>query len=903
MRSSAIRCLCHGMATTLLLACAALPASGQTPTGSFTGVVSDGTNMPLAGVEVVSLATNTGYRYATLSDENGRYWLLGLSPGVYDLRALRIGFAETRIKAVVLSVGSTVTVDFTLDQEAIELAGLSVVTGARLVETTQSDVSYTISQAQITKIPEESREFMDLARLAPGATTADQNGLAIPSTSIGALNAFNTGILVDGGNLTVANVNEQAGSIPLLAIQEFEVLTSSYSAEYGQAASGIVNAVTRSGTNQLTTEGFALYRNRRLNALGEFETEKPDFSRTHFGAAVGGPIDRDRTHAFVAFERKVESLFTSVFTGGVFPEIEGTFDAPRTQNLLFGRVDHRVGEDGLATLRYAGDYSEQLTDFGANSACADIGASPISAEEFGVDIGRRMHSLLGSYRAGVGRTGLSETRIHVLRRTEDRARLTIDPAQVRPSGCTGGNFWAWEGQTWRVEAKQDFSVVTSEGLGTHKLKVGAMASWVETAGVDNNLVNGMFIYGSDAAPALPFVYVRNLAPEAWNSSSWQLAGYLQDEWTPTRSLTVQLGLRYDFETNASNAGLVSPNAESLPFVSSDPRPADYNNFSPRIGVAWSPGLDSRTVVRGGFGIFYNQFMQWLAQLETSNIVTGVATSPGTTDPSQITFDPSAPPNATVSENGLQAPLTRQFSLGVERAFLNDLVVRVDGMLVQGRYQPIFRQLQTRPVARYPEYGANVWQLSNRGEAEAKMLILRASKRFGRGSIDVHYTLSDRRTTNESWIEDVPQTDPNSLDFSSEMGPAGWDERHRIVALVDVPFPLGVQVAAKSIYSSARPFNAVTGTDDNQDGRANDRPVGEGRNARRGADFLTIDLGIRRGLFVGRNQFDLIVNVYNVLNRTNFVPQSFVGNLSSDLFGQPFGAYPKAQVEIGVQLRR
>ncbi len=140
--------------------------------------------------------------------------------------------------------------------------------------------------------------------------------------------------------------------------------------------------------------------------------------------------------------------------------------------------------------------------------------------------------------------------------------------------------------------------------------------------------------------------------------------------------------------------------------------------------------------------------------------------------------------------------------------------------------------------------------------------------------------------------------------SIHRGPAGWDERHRLVALADIEVGYGVQAALKTIYSSGRPFNAVTGEDDNLDRNpSNDRPPGEGRNARRGPDFFSIDFGIRRAMTVGQGQFALTMNVYNALNRTNLLPQSVVGNLSSENFGQALTAYPKRQVEIGVQLRR
>ncbi|NNL47953.1 MAG: hypothetical protein HKO76_06265, partial [Acidimicrobiia bacterium] len=168
---------------------------------------------------------------------------------------------------------------------------------------------------------------------------------------------------------------------------------------------------------------------------------------------------------------------------------------------------------------------------------------------------------------------------------------------------------------------------------------------------------------------------------------------------------------------------------------------------------------------------------------------------------------------------------------------------------------------------------------------------------------VHYTLGERKTTNDWWFNASAQNDPNSEDFSGEMGPAAWDERHRVVGLAQTELPLGFNVFFKGVYASARPFNAVTGSDENGDLRFNDRPSGEGRNARRGPDYLTLDVALTRGFRVSASDLELVLNVYNATNRTNLRAQSVVGDLSSTAFGEAFGAYPKRQLEIGVRTRR
>jgi len=256
-------------------------------------------------------------------------------------------------------------------------------------------------------------------------------------------------------------------------------------------------------------------------------------------------------------------------------------------------------------------------------------------------------------------------------------------------------------------------------------------------------------------------------------------------------------------------------------------------------------------------------------------------------------DQVVPPGYTVLGDDLEAPHSRQFSLGFERVLPGNVVLSLDGMYVLGRNLPIKRKLV--------DY--NLDQILNVGEAEATILQVRLRKAFAMGRLDVHYTYGNRKATNDSWLDYSPQVDPGSQDFSGEMGPASWDERHRLVGWVDARLPADFVVGLKAIYASARPYNAVTGGDENGDGLPNDRPHGEGQNARRSFDdYSTVDVGISKWFRVGAGQFALTFNIYNLFNRTNYDAKSIVGNLQSDLFGQPLAALSKRQIELGIQAK-
>jgi outer membrane receptor protein involved in Fe transport len=680
------------------------------------------------------------------------------------------------------------------------------------------------------------------------------------------------------------------------------VVTSTYAAEFGQAASGAVNVATRRGTNHLTAEAFGLYRGRGLNATGAFESAKPDYTRTHWGAAVGGPITRDRTHFFLAGERRAENAFATIDTRGLFPTEEGTFKTPFTDNLLFGRLDHRIGNAHQLTLRYLGEILHQVADVGESRFCAALGGGGLGAYEQGVTRRRRMHSALLLDRWAITSETFNEARLHVVGYAEEREPISAGGTRVYPSLCAGSNLVDARLRNLRAEFRDDLSTVLAGASGTHRLKFGGLVSWLSPSQRTAIIPRGAFIFQTDTSSSPAFALIgigvnRLVAPEV------QLGAYVQDDWNPAPTLTLNVGLRYDLETNGTHQDFVSPVAGTLPFVRTGPRPLDGDNLAPRLGFTWAPAAAGGTVVRGGFGIFYDQALSYLIALEGSTAKIALVPNPGTTDASQIVLDPAqVPESPTVLGREMRTPFTRQLSLGLERVGPAGIVARVDGILVWGRNLPITRQLNTFDSTgnfRFPQY-ASVIQTLNRGEALAKLLLIQATKSFGSGWVDLSYTLADRKTTSDVWFQRVPQVDPGDEDFSSELGPAAWDERHRLVGLAGVGLPWGFDLTVKTVYASGRPYTAVTGTDDNGDLILNDRAPGEGRNARRGPDFFVVDLGLTRPFQVGSATVRPRVNAYNLFNRTNLSPSSVAGNLQSPYFGQALGALPRRQVELGLE---
>lgn len=876
--------------------------AAQAPTAAVTGLVRDSTTRPLSGVQVQATDLATGYVYRAVSEMDGRYWLRGLPPGRYELTADRIGLRGTTVRQE-LHVGRTSEIHFTLSQAAVELEPIRVEVAGPLVETTRSEISFAVDGTRIDQLPEESRHFMDLAQLVPGATrgTRDTGGppqFATSGSSVGALNRGSLGVLVDGADFTEGLFGDLGGSLPLLAIREFEVIQSQYSADLGRAASGVVNIVTRRGSNESRARAFALFRHRSLNARGAFEDEKPDFERWHWGVSASGPITVDRTHVFLAFERRAQNAFSTVTTGGAFPEYEGTFRTPFTDNLIFARLDHRMSDAHQLTLRYSGELGSRL-----------LGVGGIRAPEYGQHNTLDLHSGLLTHRWTGGDAWLNEARLHVMNQRREQLRSASDgPTFVYPDLVRGPHQAEERSRSLRVELRDDLSTLVTGPAGTHRLRWGAHLSWLHTEASSSFYENGLFRFAenTDTLPAFAQVSFRDPAVSL-DASNMQIAFYVQDEWSPAPALTLELGLRYDLETNGTNQDYVSPFAGQLPFVLTSPRPIDTDNVAPRIGIAWDPWSDGGTVVRGGFGIFYDaQVAGPLLALErSSGVPLAQIRNPGTTDVGALEINPDTVPPIVWASAEIETPMTRQFSAGVEHLFPGGLIVRLDGLYIQGRN--LLLQRNVNPLGadgrRFPEFSRTTL-LESEGRAQARMLLLRLSKTFRRGWIDFGYTLADRRNTNDTWGGPlVPQTDPDRLDIDREWGPAAWDERHRLVATAGIDLPGGMTLVAKTVYASGRPFTAVVAGDPNGDQDfANDRPAGEERNARRGPDYFRTDLGLTwMGPFPTGARPSLLVNVYNVFNRTIGVPESVQGVLESPLFGQPTAAFPPRQIEVGIRI--
>src|SRR3989441_4510029 len=335
--------LVRGAVLMLWLTFSPSPASAQN--AQITGVVKDSSGGVVPGVTVTGRNAESGFTRVAVTEGNGEYRLPSLPPGRYAVTAELSGFNTETRPDIVLVIEQTANIAFTLKPAAV--AETVVATAeSPIVDMTRSDVSTAVSTQQIQDLPVASRRWIDLPMLTPGTSQDNIRGFFYRgNVNIGAgTREYSNGFSVDGVNNTWVEMGEPRQNFAMDAIQEFKVSTSNYKAEYGLATGGVVSVVTKSGTNQIHGSGLLFFRDASITAKELFQTATPDYRRYQYGGTVGGPIVKDRTHFFFAYEGTDENQFFTVNARGLWPQYEGTFKSAQERWTYNARVDHQLGQ-------------------------------------------------------------------------------------------------------------------------------------------------------------------------------------------------------------------------------------------------------------------------------------------------------------------------------------------------------------------------------------------------------------------------------------------------------------------------------------------------------------------------------------------------------------------------------
>ncbi len=734
-------------------------ALGQVTTATISGTVSDSTGAVIPGATVTVRNVETGISRTVTTSTEGRYAALQLGLGGYVVTAETAGF-QTMVRAgITLTVGREAVVNMTMQVGAV--AETVTVTGeAPLVETTNSAVTSLVEGGTIREIPLNGRSFDQLVLLQPGVFLARPAAGGVPgfaqSTawfSVAGSRPTQSITLLDGTNINSFFYRAGSGvggrNLGVDAIREFRLLTNNYSAEYGRTNGAVINVVTRSGGNALHGSAFEFLRNAALDAKNFFDDPNeptPHFVRNQFGGSIGGPIVQDRTFFFGVYEGLRDRLgvtrvafipsmaarqgilpnktvtvdpvvepFLALFPVPNGPEIGGgvqqhttSATQPTTQNFFQVRLDHQLSDNHSLFGRYTQDRgnmsdpynSSPLPDFGGPKT-ADS-ASYFTTLQWTAILSP---TLLNSFRFSntrIGHQGNGAEEPEILRFVPEYKRIGL--INIGGVGRFGTGSFANNTDTLRNSFQFSDDVTISRG--DHTIKIGALHERFRDRWFYEYLVTGEYTFATLETfldnDARTF---RGAIPGADPRANWRqslYAFYLQDDWRLNQRLTLNLGIRYEFQTQATNArerfdglfGVVEDPVNDVccsvvkhPFRDNP----TLGNIAPRFGIAWDVFGNGQTAVRGGFGIAYEPvlahlFTFWTQfQPLTTNVVTF---SPPFPNPF-VNGIPSSPIVSSVDEpndyNATAGPSTMQFNLNVQHQLPGQIALQIGYVGSLGRH--------------------------------------------------------------------------------------------------------------------------------------------------------------------------------------------------------------------------
>jgi outer membrane receptor protein involved in Fe transport len=808
----------------------------QVGDAELAGVVTDPSGSPVAGARVSLTNEESGTQHAVVADTEGRFLIPALAPGKYTLKTEAPGFRVANITGIVLNTGTHLDKNVSLTVGNVQ-EQITVTAEAPPVDTSNAQVSGVVTQVQMDTLPVNTRQYLNLALLMPG-TTQDASRTFYNNVQIGGGGRFYAnGFTVDGVTNTWAEQGEPRQNFPEGSVQEFRVNTNQFKAEQGLAMGGVVNVVTKSGTNAFHGEVFEYFRDSALNHDNKFteqafqsagQTGKAPFERNQFGGGVGGPIVKNRTHFYAAFERtEVDDSFI-IFAAGshqFYSSNEGVIDKPSHDQMFNLRVDHQISDAQHVFARYSQEWNKQTWQGcggTVESNCYDgqiprhsfvaghtWTAKPTLVNEF------RFQYALSSYLLGPSGQPIFTT----LGQYPASRLAQLQTVYSFPSFRYGQGYGEL-GTEKRWEFKDDVSYIR----GKHTLKFGFDYSHIPFA--DDTVINyqGTWTFATDqlfnpkdpatiAALTKPTQYTAAIPGQYTSVPISQYSAYIQDDWKVTPRFTLNLGLRWDKEVGSYNED-VNPTSfpVPIPYLGNPKDRGQNHNFGPRFGFAWDIAGDAKNVIRGGFGIYYNNIQTLLNFPENRNIsqCNVLITNPSYPDPfggkSPSAFCSSAAPTVTVLDKHFAMPYSEQFTLGYSREIVHDFSIHVDGV-----YMHTLKDWRTMDV-NYPDATgarplpafARILDHESIGQYKYRGMYVRAEKRFAkRYQFLVSYTLASNR-------DDNPQAQvTNQANYNLDWGPANIDRRHALVASASTYLPWKFNLGIIWQARSSLPFSAFS----------------------------------------------------------------------------------------------
>lgn len=929
-----------------------VPVAGYAQEASIIGTVTDSSGGVVPGVTVTAVHEATGNTFEAVTDERGGY-RLAVRVGDYRLTANLPGFTTVTLTGVKVLVGQQIVSNVQMVPSGLQ-ESVTVTGEAPLLDTTQSDLGGNIDPRQMEELPVNGRNWVDLTMLAPGsrANAVNETPVVRNSNSAGTFQ-----LNVDGQQITQTVAGDFGQPrFSRDAIAEFEFVSSRFDATQGRSAGLQVNAVTKSGTNAYTGTLSGYFRDDRFNAADFIQNRVLPYSNQQLSGTFGGPLRRDRLHFFGHYEYEREpATFTYSSPYAAF-NVDQT--GTRRETKSGGRLDYQLSPQNRLTFR-ANRYDNKIPYEPRVSGGAT--RHPSASES----VHRHYDLAFGSLTQVLSNRAVNEVKVGYLQMWWFRNGVSGSTASIEtPKGPGRGplaiTFTGYTvGQSnlpalnnpFVYSFRDDLSLSVTKA-GRHDLKMG-----VEYLYMPFTITIAFDGFGNLDAQGGPVpANIQQLLPDWTNSSTWNVAAlssisrqyslgignftadttrhdsaaWIQDDWSMSDNLTLNLGLRYDLQ-----AGALAESTKLDPFMSGD-RPHDTNNIAPRLGFSY--GMNDRTVIRGGYGLFFGDINAnaWAYINNRVNQIQVVVLNDGRPDFASNPFNGPAPTFQQALSLGLrrnisglfnenmEIPFTHQASVGAQRQIGETMAVEADYVFMGGRKElgsrninvtfnqatganfP-FTTIASRP---YPNWGTVVMNFTEQ-RSNQHALQTSFTKRYGnRWQASGTYTLS--------WLRDddlraysglVPVPFAVAQDLGGEYGLAVTDQRHRAVFNGIWDAGLGFQLSGLYFYGSGERFSTNFGGDrrtlgSGGTGRLRVNGTIVPRNDLVGGSIHRVDARIQRRFSFGdRLSFDGIFEVFNLFNRENF--GSYVTQESNARYGQPSDninkAYQPRQLQLGFRV--
>jgi len=747
-----------------LMICIAAVMQAQTPMSTVSGIVKDSQGAVIQGATVSLTSASQGTLNQSVSNSSGSFAIPDLTPGQYSASVSAKGFATAEYDSVPLEAGRTFTLDTTL-APATQVTTVSVTASTQTVDLEQSMLQGQITESTIESIPLNGRNFLELAYLIPGNRPAPTFDPTKTNTlEISSAGGFGRGgnITVDGGDNNDEVVGGTLANFPEDSVQEFQIATGRFTAEVGRSGNSIVNIVTKTGTNRYHGSMFLFERNRNLQALpGTFNRSlpTPPFDREQYGGSVGGPLSKDRAWWFTSVEYRDQNASIQTGTRDFATDtiLNSAAAAPLRDALWSTRFDTQLSKHNRLMARYSLNRS---TDTAEATPSQNTPAFTAAERQNSLN---RFNSLVLNLNSVLSPTKVNDFSFHYDNFYNDIPPFGQNAPTTNPStlGLTNELIFPdlADGENFNLPQithlnRNQVRDALSWSLGKHTLKLGGEFQHYTASGEINVFGTGTVILTSDFGFAnlngasgppndldIPIaVALKSSAPVSpvpipFVFDSY-LAGYAQDDWRVSRRLTLNLGMRWEYDSNLTGNSSAHDPCPSLTTEPTSPctwmanvinlkKVPDKKDFSPRVGFIFDPIGKGKTVIRGGYGIYYDRIIletgaEELVQNDRALTITqyagsscsnpnipappslGLCFAPGSSfvHGTPTLANPFSGPHQTggvgILAMGPDAhhPLFQQSSLGAQQQFGNNWLFSADGLHVFANRQIISHLLRS-----------------------------------------------------------------------------------------------------------------------------------------------------------------------------------------------------------------